>query len=170
MFRETYTHAGGITKGYASEAQATSILVQAVRRGHAIEATAAGGAIVTWTRHLAERSIVLDPYIPVGALADTVRDDLAHIDADPDTRYEFVHGRRVIAGTLWRIPPFDTTHLRTRKLVTEHDDAPVRLTLTARLGLLALDRRRTVAAVLVADRLTVPTARRVASTGGARTA
>ncbi|MFG2404239.1 hypothetical protein ACGFR8_07845 [Streptomyces brevispora] len=155
MFRETITHAGGTTEGTASETHAVTLLVRAARRQYAMEATPAGGALITWTRHvfgpggnslvLVDRSIRLDPMTPVGNLTDTVREDLSLVDGDPRARYDLVKGRRVITGTLWQVPPFPTAGLRARRLVVE-DRGRVRLTLTARLGLLAHAHRTTTTA------------------------
>ncbi|MEW2071805.1 hypothetical protein [Streptomyces sp. NPDC007346] len=155
MFHETITHAGGTTEGVASEAHAVTLLDRAVRRQYAVEATPAGGALITWTRHLfgpgatsvvlVDRSIRLDPMTPVGNLTDAVREDLALVDGDPHARYELQQERRVITGGLWRIPPFATAGLRARRLVVE-DRGHVRLTLTARLGLLAHAHRTTTTA------------------------
>ncbi|MGW1353045.1 hypothetical protein ACWCQE_27820 [Streptomyces sp. NPDC002409] len=155
MYRETVTHAHGTTEGTASEQHAVMLLVRAVRRGYAIEATAAGGALITWTRHLfgpgentvirADRSITLEPSTPVGTLSDAVRADLDLIDGDRHARYDEEGGRRVIRGLLWRIPAFTTARLRARGLVVEEGER-VRLSLTARLGLLAHAHRTRTAA------------------------
>jgi hypothetical protein len=152
VYRETITHAGGTTDGTASEAHARMLLVRAVRRGYTVEATATGGAVITWTRALfgpgansavtAHRAIHLHPVTPVGALVDAVRDDLARIDGDHHAAYELDRDRRVITGLVWRIPPYTTARLRARSLVTEQD-GHVRLTLTALLGLLAHEHRTT---------------------------
>jgi hypothetical protein len=142
MFRETVTHASGESTGTASEAHAFFLLRRAARHGYGIEATAAGGAVITWTRagiggRTVLRSITLTPHTPVGALTeDTVR-HLGVINARVSAHYELREQRRIIAVGLYEIPPLDTARLRARALVTADDAAPVRLTLSARLGLLA---------------------------------
>ncbi|MCY0957708.1 hypothetical protein [Streptomyces sp. H27-H5] len=150
MFKQTQQHAGGVTEGTASEPAARMLLATAVRRGYTVEATPAGGALITWTRHLfgatdgavvlATRSISLEPFTPVGALSGPTRDDLALIGGDRHAHYAEEDGRRVIAGPMWRIPAFATARLRARTLVVEDGDR-VRLSLTARLGLLAQTHR-----------------------------
>lgn len=142
MFRETVTHASGESTGTASEAHALFLLRRAVRHGYSIEAVAGGGAVITWTRagiggRTALRSITLTPHTPVGTLTeDTVR-HLGVIDSRVGAHYELREQRRIIAVGLYEIPALDTARLRARALVTADDAAPVRLTLTARLGLLA---------------------------------
>lgn len=149
MFRETIHHAGGVTEGTASETHALYLLRRAARRGHDIEATRAGGARITWTarrfgRRDGEvteeaRSIELAPHLPVGtALTDATVRDLTDIHEARRPRYAEEDGRRVISlNHFCRIPPVATARLRARGMVTEDSDGRVRLTLTARLGLLA---------------------------------
>ena len=142
MFRETVTHASGESSGSASEAHALFLLRRAIRQGDSVEATPAGGAIVRWTRTdrggiKVKRSIVFNPHLPVGDLGpETVR-HLGVIDSRTSAHYELRELRRIIAVGLYEIQPFDTARLRARGLITTDDAAPVRLTLTARLGLLA---------------------------------
>ncbi|MGA5497746.1 hypothetical protein ACPCSP_25620 [Streptomyces cinereoruber] len=147
MFRETVTHAGGDTEGTASEAHALMLLRRAARRGYAIEATAPGGALITWTCHqlggVEHRSISLVPQMPVGTLTDAVTRDLGLIADLRPVEYVFNdHGRRIILAGLTEISAMMTATLRARQLVTEHRGT-VRLTLTARLGLLAAAHRTT---------------------------
>ncbi|MFE3378749.1 hypothetical protein [Streptomyces anulatus] len=146
MFKQTQQHAGGVTEGTAIERHARRLLVTAVRRGYAVEATPTGGAHITWNALLfgpgggsvvrAPRSIELAPFTPVGALSATTREDLALIAGDRHARYAEQAGRRVITGPFWTIPAFATARLRARALVVE-EEGRVCLTLTARLGLLA---------------------------------
>ncbi|MBT2490614.1 hypothetical protein J7E96_19265 [Streptomyces sp. ISL-96] len=155
MFRETIHHSSGVIEGAANEQHATMLLTSAVRRGYDVEFTPAGGALITWTRHLfgaggnsavrADRSISLEPFTPVGALSDTARDDLALIAGDRHARYDEQDGRRVIRGLVWQIPAFTTARLRARGLVVEDGDR-LRLSLTARLGLLAQAHRTSTTA------------------------
>ncbi|MFH8577155.1 hypothetical protein [Streptomyces zaomyceticus] len=150
MYRETIHHATGVAEGTANERHATRLLTTAARRGHAVEFTPAGGALITWTRHLfgrsegsvvrAERSISLEPLMPVGALSTTTRMDLALIAGDRHAHYAEKGGRRVVAGLTWEIPAFTTAKLRARGMVVEEEDR-LRLSLTARLGLLAQQHR-----------------------------
>ncbi|WP_327415429.1 hypothetical protein [Streptomyces sp. NBC_01233] len=153
MYRETIHHATGVTEGTASEGHATMLLTTALRREYAVEFTPAGGALITWTRRLfgtgegsvvrAERSISLEPEMPVGNLSATTRLDLDLIAGDRHARYAEKDGRRVVTGLTWQIPAFTTARLRARGLVVEDGDR-LRLSLTARLGLLAqLHRTRT---------------------------
>ncbi|GHA94411.1 hypothetical protein [Streptomyces chryseus] len=150
MYRETVQHSTGVTEGTASERHATMLLTSAVRRGYAVEFTPAGGALITWTRHLfgpgegsvvrAERSISLEPLMPVGALSPTTRIDLDLVAGDRQAQYAEKGGRRVITGLVWEIPAFTTARLRARGLVVE-DGERLRLSLTARLGALAQQHR-----------------------------
>lgn len=150
MFNQTQRHAGGVTQGTASERHARMLLVSAVRRGYAVEATPAGGALITWTRHLfgpdgfsvvrADRSISLVALTPVGPLTEVIRDDLALIAQERRARYASEGRRRVIGGLTWRIPAGATARLLDRGLVVE-EEGLVRLALTARLGLLAQTHR-----------------------------
>ncbi|MEU5834507.1 hypothetical protein ABZ820_12655 [Streptomyces diacarni] len=149
MFRETIHHAGGVTEGTASEAHALYLLRRAARRGYDIEVTKAGGALITWTARLfgrrdgevieEARSIELAPHLPVGAaLTDATVRDLTDIHEARRPCYADENGRRVISlNGFCRIPPAATARLRARGLVAEDGDGRVRLTLTARLGLLA---------------------------------
>ncbi|MFD6935250.1 hypothetical protein ACFWAP_03710 [Streptomyces goshikiensis] len=145
MFRESITHAGGVTEGTASEAHALTALRRAVRRGYAIEATRDGGALVTWSRRelsggIAHRAVQFTPEMPVGALTESVIQDLRLIDDMRGAQYvENDNGRRIIRIGFLEIAPMVTARLRARKLVTDEDN--VRITLTARLGLLATAHR-----------------------------
>ncbi|MGW7708292.1 hypothetical protein [Streptomyces sp. NPDC054771] len=151
MFRETITHAHGVTVGTASEQHAVMLLVRAVRRGYDVEATATGGAQITWGRMVfgpgggvvvrAERSIELEPVTLVGLLSITTRTDLDLIDRDRHARYVEERGRRVLRGLLWCIPATTTARLLARGLVVEGEDGRVRVSLAARLALLAQDHR-----------------------------
>ncbi|MFC9341459.1 hypothetical protein ACFT0G_31095 [Streptomyces sp. NPDC057020] len=91
----------------------------------------------------AQRSISLEPEMPVGNLSSTTRLDLDLIAGDQNARYAEKDGRRMVAGLTWEIPAFATARLRARGLVVEDSDR-LRLSLTARLGRLAqLHRTRT---------------------------
>ncbi|MGC0418369.1 hypothetical protein [Embleya sp. AB8] len=146
MFRELITHFGGTTEGTASEAHAESLLRRAVNRGFRIEAATTGGALITWTAVTFDgptrqtRAIQLLPLMPVGSsLTESTRKDLDLIRSGP-ADYVMRNGAREITGLFWTIPQGATARLRARRLVTE-GDGPVRVTLTARLALLALNHR-----------------------------
>lgn len=148
MFRETITHAHDVTEGTASEAHGLMLLRRAVRCGYAIEATREGGALITWTRRQLgsgaplHRSITLAPQMPVGNLTEAVVRHLTTIDTVRPARYmQSDTGRRYILAGLVEISPMATAALRARQLVTTEGGDRVRLTLTARLGLLALAHR-----------------------------
>ncbi|MFF2940217.1 hypothetical protein ACFVSQ_10280 [Streptomyces niveus] len=161
MFHETVTHASGESRGHASEAHGLLLLQRALKRGHAIEVTPAGGVSITWSLmghggRAVVRSITLAPHTPVGALADDTVRDLAVIDSTGTARYDQRDGRRIITAGLFEIPPLTTARYRARSLVTADRTDRVRLTLTARLGLLAREHQPGTHTVLCAcGRLTV---------------
>lgn len=149
MFTETINHAGGISTGTVSEDHARYLLRRGVVRGADVEATLAGGARISWTASSftagggpvrVDRAIELTPQMSVGILTDTVRSDLSFIEVTPASRYRMDDDRRVIVCDLHCIPPFATGHLRARGLVVE-EQGRVRLSLAARLGLLAHQHR-----------------------------
>ncbi|NDK24685.1 hypothetical protein FSY75_09390 [Streptomyces sp. TR1341] len=142
MFHETVTHASGESRGHASEAHGLLLLRRALKRGHAIQATPPGGASITWSLlghggRAAVRSITLAPHTPVGELTDATVRDLGAIDSTATARYGVRDGRRIITVGLFEIPALTTARYRARSLVTADRTDRVRLTLTARLGLLA---------------------------------
>lgn len=151
MYRETINHAGGTTEGTASEAHALTLLRRAAHRGYDVEATREGGALITWTALnfapdgetvvRSSRSITLTPQMPVGNLTDTMIRDLAALDEYPHTRYAVEAGRRVTVAGFHRVPAFATARYRARGLLREEPSGRVRLSLTARLGLLTLTHR-----------------------------
>lgn len=161
MFHETITHASGESRGHASEAHGLLLLRRALKRGHAIQATPVGGASITWSLlshggRAAVRSITLTPHTPVGALADDTVRDLGVIDRAGTARYELRDARRIITAGLYEIPALATARYRARSLVTADRTNRVRLTLTARLGLLAAEHQDAPDAALCAcGRLTV---------------
>lgn len=146
MFRQTVVHADGTSEGDINENQAVHLLRRAARRRYRIEATTNGGAVITWTARFFDgrtepRSITFIPQLPVGgALTDTTVRDLALIDDSTQAHYKLEDERLIISCGLWRIPPAATARLRARGLVTE-EGRRVRLTLAARLALLACDHR-----------------------------
>ncbi|KQW13552.1 hypothetical protein [Streptomyces sp. Root369] len=144
MFRETVTHAGGDSRGTASESHALMLLRRALNRGFGMEATLTGGASIRWTRvdlgthTIVLRSIALDPELPADAIDEATRALLALINAG-DAQYAVRADRRVIIAGDTEISPLDSARLRARRLVAVDRAGRVRLTLAARLSLLALD-------------------------------
>lgn len=144
MFNETVTHAGGGSTGTANETHVLMLMRRALNRGYAMEATREGGASIRWTRidlttHTSVgRSILLTPQLPVDGLADSVRALLALIDLG-DATYDVHPDRRIIAAGGIELSAAETSRLRARRLVAVDDKNRVRLTLAARLGLLAHD-------------------------------
>jgi hypothetical protein len=118
------------------------LMRRALNRGYPMEATREGGVLIRWNRidlttHTQqERSISLTPETPVDGLDDSVRGILALIDLG-DATYDIHPDRRVITIGDTEIPPGDTSRLRARRLVAVDRKDRVRLTLPARLGLLA---------------------------------
>ncbi|MFD3609023.1 hypothetical protein ACFWXA_13280 [Streptomyces atroolivaceus] len=148
MFHETVTHASGESRGNASESHGLLLLRRALKRGHAIEVTPAGGARITWSRmghggRALLRSITLAPHTPVGILTDDTVQDLNVIDTAANVRYGVRDGRRIITAGLFEVPALTTARYRARSLVTADRADRVRLTLTARLGLLAREHQDT---------------------------
>jgi hypothetical protein len=81
--------------------------------------------------------------------------DLAVIDTTGTARYDLRDSRRVITAGLFEIPALPTAHYRARSLVTADHANRVRLTLTARLGLLAREHQtRPDTALCACGRLT----------------
>ncbi|MGW6391172.1 hypothetical protein ACWFR1_11845 [Streptomyces sp. NPDC055103] len=160
MFFETVTHASGESRGHASEAHGLLLLRRALKRGHAIQVTPAGGVSITWSLmgnggRAVVRSITLAPHTPVGALTDDTVRDLGAIDSTGTARYELRDGRRIITAGLFEIPALTTARYRARSLVTADRADRVRLTLTARLGLLAREHQDTDTGLCACGRLTV---------------
>ncbi|AIV35589.1 hypothetical protein [Streptomyces sp. CCM_MD2014] len=145
MFVETFIHAGGVAEGHASEAHALQLIRRAFRRGHTVDATPEGGAVITWTaRRLVDgeaveqgRSISFTPQTPAGPLTDAVRGHLFTLHTGAAAFPGRLDGRPVIRAGLQTIPPAATSHLYAHRLVTE-DGGRVRLTLVARLALLSI--------------------------------
>ncbi|MFJ5037977.1 hypothetical protein [Streptomyces parvulus] len=147
MFRETITHATGDSEGTARESHVLMLLRRALSKGYAMEATRTGGARVRWTRvdltthAIVARAISVEPELSLGALDLATRTLLARIDVG-DARYEVHPDRYVIAYDDTEITPAETARLRARRLVAVDHAGRVRLTLAARLGLLAHDHRQ----------------------------
>lgn len=145
MFVLTIIHAGGVTEGHATEAHALQLVRRAFRRGHTVDPTPEGGAVITWTAsRLIDggevvhegRSISLTPHIAAGPLSDTVRDHLLALHTAPAALPARHDGRQVIRAGLHTVPPAITSRLYGHRLVQE-DGGRVRLTLVARLALLS---------------------------------
>ncbi|MEV6738665.1 hypothetical protein AB0N14_17720 [Streptomyces sp. NPDC051104] len=144
MFRETVTHAGGSTQGAAKESHALMLLRRARNRSCAMEATRTGGARISWgrvnatTRATEVRAIVLDPELPVGDLDERTRAILALVGVG-GARHVLDVDRRYILAAGTEIPSGESARLRASRLVAVGSQGRVRLTLAARLGLLAHD-------------------------------
>ncbi|MCM1964868.1 hypothetical protein [Streptomyces sp. G1] len=150
MFRTTLTHnntAGTeVNDAPYTEAHARTALIRAVRRGYDVEATAAGGAFITWARldldpredgrvlrHF--RGLTITPDKPVGKLTPTQSEDLDMIEqAGERARIEQEGGRDVIRCGFLRVPPGLTARYRDRGYVTVEEDGRARLTLAALLA------------------------------------
>ncbi|MDX2647937.1 hypothetical protein PV341_31085 [Streptomyces sp. PA03-1a] len=153
MFHETITHAGGTTTGTASEAHALTLLARSHRRGLHIEARRDGGALISWTRlqfgpgdgqvDTVERSIRLTPTELLTSVlrGGTVRHDLETIDAHSRSRWESPRSRRVVIIGEDGIEAVTGLTLHKLGMVTDAPGGRVRLTLAARLGLLAYHHR-----------------------------
>lgn len=145
MFAETFIHAGGIAQGPATEAHALQLIRRAFQRGHTVDATREGGAVITWTARRAVggdvveqgRSVSLTPDTPIGEVTAAVRGYLLTLHTAPSAIPGVTDGRRVIRAGLQVIPAAATSHLFGRRLVVE-EGGRVRLTLVARLALLFL--------------------------------
>ncbi|MGW2951553.1 hypothetical protein [Streptomyces eurythermus] len=144
MFYETIRHAGGASEGGASESHALMLLRRAQNRGFGAEATLNGGASIRWTRtdlttrKSVPRSITLTPETPIGILSDATRARLSLIGLGDARHVLTADSRHIVAGDTV-IPMGETARLRARRLVAVDSQGRVRLTLAARLGLLAHD-------------------------------
>lgn len=134
-----------------SEADTVSLLRRAVRTRRAtVEARRSGGFFLQWTVHhitgqTATATITAEPLTPA-RLTATMRADLEAIAKHP-TRAHWRASGSLHTGFLGRIPPATARRLADRGLIaTEPDNTPaVRLTLAARLALLAEQHRTTTA-------------------------
>ncbi|MGW4720671.1 hypothetical protein [Nocardia sp. NPDC004260] len=137
-----------------SEADATSLLRRAVRTRRAtVEARRNGGFVLQWNVHhltgdtvtTTTATITAEP-ITAARLTATMRADLEHIAEHP-TRARWRPDGSLHVGFLGRIPPAAARRLADRGLIaTEPENRPaVRLTLAARLALLAEQHRTTTA-------------------------
>jgi hypothetical protein len=157
MFTETVESPGNLSTGAASEAHALILLRRASSRGYAIEPTREGGAIVRYRkRHLGHpepvvHTITLAPHVPAGDLVDGDVFTLRAIDDAKVARFTDSdrYALPVIAAGTYEVPPAQTESLQGRHLLAVDDDRNVRLTLSARLGLLAHAHER----LATADRL-----------------
>lgn len=162
MFRETVIDKRGDTAvGTASELHAFTLLRTAVQRGYRTEATRTGGVIITrdvWDGFVLPKKavITLEPEQPVTLISKAVRLDLEDIAAD-SSPYRVTtagHHFRRRAGRLYArltsIPPMTAQRLIDRGLVVVGPEetatsngympevrTPVRLSLAARLALVA---------------------------------
>ncbi|MCQ1581222.1 hypothetical protein [Streptomyces parvus] len=166
MFTKTITHADGDTATETStEADALRLLRTAVRRGYRVEATRNGGAIVERDIHNGRsivpetRTVTLEPVTPVGRLTATVRESLSDIAAREAYRIDVAEREfrdqvgRISAG-FRGVAPAAAARLVARGLVVLGEPyeatsngylpetrTPVRVSLSARLGMHAQDHR-----------------------------
>lgn len=145
MFTETIESPGSVSTGAASEAHALILLRRSCNRGYAIQPTPDGGAIIRYRkRHLGQpepvvHTVTLAPLVPVGDLTDSDTGNLRVIDGAKISRFAD-SGRYtlpVIAAGMYEIPPAQAESLQARNLVAADSNGNVRVTLSARLGLLA---------------------------------
>ncbi|MFC8332761.1 hypothetical protein [Streptomyces olivaceus] len=144
MFAASLIHAGGTTEGPVTESHALQLIRRAFRRGHTVDPTPEGGAVITWTALRTVlgdaveegRSISLTPHTPAGPVTDTVRGYLLTLHASPTALPAALDDRPVIRAGLQVIPAAATSHLYGHRLVVE-EGGRVRLTLVARLILLS---------------------------------
>ena len=134
-----------------SEADATSLLCRGVRTRRAtVEARRSGGFLLQWTVHHltgepTTATITAEPVTPA-RLTATMRADLDSIAEHP-TRARWLADGSLHVGFVGRIPPATARRLADRGLIaTDPANSPaVRLTLAARLALLAEQHRTTTA-------------------------
>ncbi|MEU5497931.1 hypothetical protein [Streptomyces griseofuscus] len=149
MFTETVDSGSSITTGSVSEPHALLLLRRACNRGYAIEPQRTGGAVIRWrridpaTRARVVRSITLTPRVP----ADPSDYDLANlrvIASVPAVR--LVDSERytmpVIAAGSYEIPPSQADRLLAQGFLLNGDNEHLRLTLSARLSLVAAKHQR----------------------------
>lgn len=149
MFTETITGPDAETTGSVSEAHALILLRRACRRGYAIAPQRNGGAVIRWRRATLSstapilRSITLTP----NAEADPTDLDLSnlrYIDAvkvarfTPSDRYALP----VIQAGTYEIPPAQAERLSRQGFLVANRDGALRLTLAARLTLVAASHTR----------------------------
>ncbi|MFF5968214.1 hypothetical protein ACFY64_31725 [Streptomyces collinus] len=148
MFHETIVHACGASEGPVSESHALMLLRRALNRRYGFEATLNGGASIRWppvdltAQANVLRSITLKPETPVGTLDDATRARLALIGLGDARHVLTADARHIVAGDT-QIPMGESARLRARRLVAVDRGGRVRLTLAARLGLLAHDHAQT---------------------------
>lgn len=166
MFREVITSTdGSTTEGTCSEAHALSLLRRAVRRGYRVEATRAGGAVITrdvWTGDALPKKhvVTIEPLVSIGTITATTLSDLNAVAADrgayrvdqAETLFRSRVGR--INAGLMSVPPSSVRRLVDGGLLVLGEPerstsngylpetrVPVRPSLVARLALLAAAHR-----------------------------
>ncbi|WP_433635624.1 hypothetical protein [Nocardia sp. CA-120079] len=147
-FRVTRIDGGAVTWTTTNnEADTVSLLRRAVRvRRATVEARRSGGFIMRWTVHHltgepSTATITAEPLTPA-RLTKTMRADLEHIAEHP-SRARWRTDGSLHVGFLGRIPPATARRLADRGLIASDtaNSAAVRLTLAARLALLAEQHR-----------------------------
>ncbi|PWI16011.1 hypothetical protein DI272_18945 [Streptomyces sp. Act143] len=149
MFTETVDSGSSTTTGTASEPHALVLLRRACNRGYAIEPQRTGGAIIRWRRidpgtlTPALRSITLTPQVPADP-TDYELSDLRVIASVPVVR--LVDSERytlpVIEAGVCQIPPSRAERLLAQGFLLNTDNEHLRLTLAARLSLVAAAHER----------------------------
>lgn len=149
MFTETIESDSSTTTGTATEPHALTLLRRACSRGYAIEPQRTGGVIIRWRRidlttHAPVlRSITLTPQVP----ADPTDYDLSNlrvIASVPVVR--LVDSEKytlpVIEAGTYAIPPSQAERLLAQGFLLNADNEHLRLTLAARLCLVAAKHQR----------------------------
>lgn len=167
MFTSHTTFTDGTTAaGTATEAQVVTLLRRAMRRRHiTVEATRTGGVIIVrkvWNGGTVPKTmtIAFEPVTPAGRITPTMRADLADVAADSGA-YRVTAAEREFRARVGRtcarltsIPPATSARLIDRGLLgvgapysatsngwLPETRVPVRVTLAARLAMLADDHR-----------------------------
>ncbi|MEU1853933.1 hypothetical protein ABZ499_32920 [Streptomyces sp. NPDC019990] len=149
MFTETIASPAGAATGSVSESHALILLRRSCRRGYAIEPLRNGGAVIRYRRASltatapVQNTITLTPHEPAEP-TDLDLSNLRYIDAVKIAR--FTGSDRyalpvVLAGT-YEIPPGQAERLSRQSFLADAADGTLRLTLAARLTLLAASHAR----------------------------
>jgi hypothetical protein len=149
MFTETVTSPDEVSTGNVSEVHALTLLRRACNRGYAIEALRTGGAVIRWSSAGGGRgarrahSLTLTPHLPVTP-DDLDLSNLRIIDAVPVVRYGASdrYAMPVIAAGTYEIRPAQAERLVDQGFLLHDREGNIRLTLVARLTLLAAEHTR----------------------------
>ncbi|WP_457455759.1 hypothetical protein [Streptomyces sp. TE5632] len=141
MFTETVESPDSTSTGTVSEPRALLLLRRANRRGYAIQPLRDGGAAVRYRMASSGRPKLFvhtfTPTVPAGDLTDADRLNLHTIDEVKAARFTGTDGARAIAAGMYEIPPARAGQLAGRGLLAAEQDGSLRLTLPARLALVA---------------------------------